>query len=154
MSTVKVTAKEGQIVVPNANKPGQGYIRVEQTIFNMENGYLNEQKRSAIIGGETEKLNRMVEAMGLKEGSTIPGKIVVIESTEKPHDKATQKVVILNKGKENESTVEITHGGAPLYRTALYTADLNKADVLLAADQRFRTEEAPVVAAAAENITA
>ncbi len=149
MKTVKITAKEGKIVVPNANKEGQGYIRVEQVTFDMENGYLNERKRSALIGGSIESLNRMVEAMGLKEGSDLPGQIVVNESTDKPYEAAKQKIVILNKGKENEQTVEITHGGAPVYSVATYTADQTKVDVRLEADQKFSKEER--VQAAAEN---
>lgn len=121
---VKVTAKEGQVVIASENKPEYGYIRVEAKNTSMENGWIQEQTRSALIRGKVESL----KSLGFKEGSTMFGKIYVKESFTPFSPNQKPKI--------NPSTGEIvTNNGSPVYRESYFTSDMNKADELLASDK-------------------
>ena len=123
MNNVKVTAKDGQVVVQSTNNPEFGYIRVQQTVTSFEDGWANVGNRSAIIRGRVENLKQL----NYKEGQTLPGKIHVVESTTAPYDGADPKI--------NPSTGEIlTSNGQPIYREAYYTQNLQKTDQLIEHD--------------------
>src|SRR6185503_19469074 len=119
MATVKVTSKEGKIVIPSENKPEFGYLRVEAKNTSFEKGWLKNETRSALISGKVADLN----ALGLKEGQAIAGKIYVKESLTPFSPNQEPKI--------NPQTKEtITHGGQPVYRDSIFTADMSKADEL------------------------
>lgn len=124
MSQVKVTAKDGQVAIQSVNNPEYGYIRVEQTVTTMENGWLRKSNRSALIRGNYEDL----VSLGYREGQTLPGKIVVLESTT-PFSPNQQPKVNPQTGEE------LTVNGSPIYRDAVYTTDMSKTDVMLAHDR-------------------
>ena len=123
-SNVTVTAKDGKVVIASENKPEFGYVRVEQITTVMENGWMNEQKRSALIRGKVESLSKIFKA----EGQVLSGKIIVKESTTAFRPDQEPK----RAGKDGEI---LTHNGMPIYREAFYTDDANASDVLLAHDK-------------------
>lgn len=130
-NTVKVTAKDGKVVIPSTNKPDYGYIRVETTQTSMENGFVSTKKASALIRGKVEEL----KALNFKEGQSLSGKIFHKESTES-YDGQEAKI--------NPKTGEvITHNGMPIYRESFFTADLSKQDELLAGDKAEVTAQTP-----------
>lgn len=126
MNTVKVTSKNNKIVFASTN-PGKeefGYMRVESKNTSFEKGWLKNEVRSALIRGKVKDL----EALGMKEGSTITGKIYVRESL-------TPFSPTQDPKKNPESGAIITHGGQPVYRDSIFTADMSKADELLESDK-------------------
>ncbi len=128
---VKVTAKEGQVVIANTNpeKKDSGYIRVESETISMEGGFANISKRSALIRGKVEVLKKL----GLKEGDPINGKIFLKESTTPSFNGQEPKI-------NPETKAVITHNGMPVYRESFFTAELDKADELLASDTAETTQ--------------
>lgn len=121
---VKVTAKDGKVVIASENKPEFGYIRVESKHTTFEDGWLQEQNRSALIRGKVEGLNKL----GLVEGKSIMGKIYVKESLTPFGPSQNPKI-------NPETGATITHNGSPVYRESYFTADMNKADELLSSDK-------------------
>lgn len=120
MSTVKVTAKDKAVVIASTNNPEYGYIRVESVESIFSNGWVREQKRSALVKGKVADLAKL----NWKEGQSLPGKIVVIESTKEPYAGAQPKI--------NPSTAEVMKfQGAAIYRDAIYTTDMSAQDILL-----------------------
>lgn len=122
MSTVKVTAKDGKVVIANANNSEYGYIRVESVDISINSdGWAQKSKRSALLKGKVELLNEF----GYKEGQILPGKIVVEETTKEPYAGAQPKI--------NPSTGEIMKSleGQPIFRESFYTTDNNRQDVLV-----------------------
>lgn len=112
-----------------------GFIRVEQTVrtFN-DGGWTRNTNRSALIKGTVEDL----EALNLKAGQKLPGKIVVQETTEEPYPDAQPKM--------NPSTEEIiTHQGQPVYRETFFTQDMSKQDTILEMDKVGETSDVPNV---------
>lgn len=126
-NSVTVTANEqNQVVVPSSTNEEFGYIRVEQVANVFDNGWMRKQVRSAIIRGKVEDL----QSMGLKKGQQLPGKIQIIEST------TPTNVNNLNQDvKKNPQTDQtLTHLGAPIYRTAVYTQNMDAQDILVEHD--------------------
>lgn len=121
---VRVTAKEGQVVVPSENKPEFGYIRVEQEATSFDdNGWLRKGLRSALIRGRVEDL----ETLEYSEGQKLQGKIIIKESTKAPYDGAEPKI--------NPQTGEIlTKDDKPIYREAFYTLNPEHQDELISHD--------------------
>lgn len=78
MFTANVAAdKNGNVIGISQKNPEYGYIRVEQqTVQINDQGWLRNSKRSALIKGKVEDLMDC----NYKEGTQIPGKIVVRES--------------------------------------------------------------------------
>ena len=119
MSTVKVTSKDGQVVIASANNAEYGYIRVESVVAKFENGWARQEKRSALVRGKVADLT----ALNWKENQSLPGKIVIVESTKEPYPGAQAKI--------NPSTAEVmTFQGAAIYRDAFYTQNMSTEDIL------------------------
>lgn len=78
MSKVIVTADEnGNVIGVSQNNPEYGYIRVEQQAIQInDEGWLRNVKRSALIKGKVVDLQQAE----YKQGTLLPGKIVVVES--------------------------------------------------------------------------
>ena len=78
MSKVLVTADQnGNTIGVSQNNPEYGYIRVEQQAIQIsDEGWLRNVKRSALIKGKVADL----QEAGYKEGTELPGRIIVIES--------------------------------------------------------------------------
>lgn len=126
MSKVKVTAANGQVVVQSENSPEYGYIRVESTEMQMENGWVRESKRSALLRGKVEVLSKL----NFSEGQTLPGKIVIRETTTPINSND------LEQGLKKAGDVDVICkvGGKSIYREAFYTTNLETTDTLLAHD--------------------
>lgn len=124
MSTVRIEAnkKTGELVTQNPNKPSYGSVMVRQEgEISLEGGFMNKSDRVAFIGGDYEALKSYVEQKGYKDGSEIKGKIVIEESLTPFYEGQNPKI--------NPETGEVlTKGGQPIYRQALYTANLEKQD--------------------------
>ena len=117
MSQVKVTMNPdtGEVVNPTSN-PEVAYVRVEQTKEVINNGWFQEQTRSALIMGEPEKL-----AKRFSKGQTLPGTITIRESHEKAHDGQEPKI--------NPSSGEVLQkDGKPIYRHSEYNPNPNAED--------------------------
>lgn len=128
MSKVKVTAKDGIVVIPSTKNPEFGYVRVESTqpSFN-EQGFVVLQKRSALIRGKVADL----EALNLKEGSIMAGKIVIKESLTPTNENDPNQDL-----KRNPKTdTVLTSGGSPIYRVGVYSENSAASDTLLAHDK-------------------
>jgi hypothetical protein len=134
-SKVKVTADQnGNVVGVSTNNPEYGYIRVEQQAVQInEQGWLRNVKRSALIKG---KVTDLLET-GYKEGTELPGKIVVIESltpfnTENPD--RDLKIAGL-------SGVICRIDDQPIYRQSFYTSNPNAYDQLLSHNNSTEIKE-------------
>ena len=130
---VKVTANPdtGNVVTESTN-PEFAYIRVEQERTSLENGFLNKQTRSAIIGGRTEELNEL----GWEAGKTLPGQIIVEEQLEPFYNNQDPKI--------NPETGEILKvDGQPIYRQSRYTENMKLSDDLIQHDTVSQQSEAP-----------
>ena len=127
MSKVIVTAKDGQVIIPSSNNPEFGYLRVASTqaAFN-DQGFVTMQKRSALIRGKVSDL----ELLNLKEGQTLAGKIVIVESTTPTNENDPEQDLKINPKTEEV----LTHNGAPIYRVGRYSEAANAMDTLLKHD--------------------
>ena len=121
---VKVVAhpETGAVITINADKPEEGTMRVDQSVVSMEGGYLNKRTRTAFINGKVKDLKEL----GLKDGSTIDGKIVYSETFEPMY--AKHKVKINPTTKE-----EVLVNGKNVYLEATFTANLSAQDSLVRA---------------------
>jgi len=109
MSQVKVTMnpETGEVVNPTSN-PEVAYVRVEQTKEVVNNGWFQEQTRSALIMGDPEKLRNK-----FKKGQTLPGTITIRENHEKAHNGQQPKI--------NPTSGEVLQkDGKPIYRHSEY----------------------------------
>lgn len=128
MSKVTVVAdKNGNVIGVSANNPDYGYIRVEQQAIQINNeGWLRNVKRSALLKGKTEDLL----STGYTEGTTLPGKIVVVESlvpfnTENPD--RDLKIA-------GDTGIICRIDDQPIYRQSFYTSNSNAVDELITHD--------------------
>lgn len=128
MSKVTVVAdKNGNVIGVSQNNPDYGYIRVEQTAIQINNeGWLRNVKRSALIKGKTEDLL----STGYAEGTTLPGKIVVVESlvpfnTENPD--RDLKIA-------GDTGIVCRIDDQPIYRQSFYTSNPSACDELITHD--------------------
>jgi hypothetical protein len=122
---VRVTAdKNGNVIGVSTNNPEYGFIRVEQTATQInDQGWLRNVKRSALIKGKVEDLL----ACGYKDGSEIPGKIVVVESLA-PFNPVNPDRDLKIAG---ETGVICRVDDQPIYRQCFYTSNLNAFDELI-----------------------
>lgn len=124
-SAVKVTAKDGKVIVASLNKPEFGYIRVTQTQTEInEQGFIVKKNLSSLIKGKIADL----ETLGFSEGQSISGNIVVVESTNKPFEGAEPK----RAGKDGEI---LTSNGMPIYRDTFLDFSGKKEHKLIAAEK-------------------
>lgn len=123
-SNVTVTANEnGEVVIVNSNKPEYAYIRLESSHTSLENGFMNTQKRSALISGKTADL----KGAGFTKGQILGGSIIAKEQL--------APFYVGQEAKINPSTkATVTVGGQPVYRQTFYTEDASAVDSLLVSD--------------------
>lgn len=122
MSKVVVTADaNGNVIGISKNNPEYGYVRVEQTVNQInDRGWLRTVKRSALIKGQIKDL---VEA-GFTEGKQLPGKIVVVESF-KPFNPENPDRDLKIAG---DTGVICRVEDEPIYRQTFYTFNENAVD--------------------------
>jgi hypothetical protein len=125
MSKVRVVAdKKGNIIGQSTNNPEYGYIRVQQqTIQINDQGWLKSVRRSALIKGKMEDLI----SADYKEGSEIPGKIIVVESLV-PFNELNPDRDLKIAG---DTGIICRIDDEPIYRQTFYTANINAFDELV-----------------------
>lgn len=125
MSKVKVIAdKNGNVIGISENNPEYGYVRVEQEAVQInDQGWLRNVKRSTLIKGKVEDLI----AVGYKQGTEIPGKIIVVESLTPFNPENPDKDLKI----AGETGVICRVDDQPVYRQTFYTSNLNASDELI-----------------------
>jgi len=122
MSTVKVKAnKNKKIVTINENNPELGWITLEQEVFQIsEKGWLKGTMRTALIHG---KVDDLVKA-GYKEGTELPGKIVILESLTPFNSENPDRDLKI----AGNTGVICRVDDQPIYRKPFYTNNVNSFD--------------------------
>lgn len=125
----------GVVVTQNVNNPEYGTIRVDsETITFSQDGFMNKSRRTAFIRGEY----KLLVSLGLKDGMSLPGKIIKKESYKPFFEGQSPKI--------NPTTGEVVlTNGRETYLQFVYTEDVNASDV-------FITEEAEVIADATQGV--
>lgn len=124
MSQVKVVAMQDGSVVKQSSNPEFGFIRVAQESVSIVNGWIRKNSRSALINGNFKDLT----SMGLKAGSSFPGKLVIDEALEP-----------FNPGQYQDRDLKYAFDGGPLcvfedmpiYRRTRYTDNVAETDTLI-----------------------
>ena len=107
----------GLVITPSVNKPEFGTIRIDQEVNVFNNGFFAIQKRTAFVRGRITDL----ESLGLKDGSTLDGKIIRKESFKPFYENQEPKI--------NPQTNEvILTDGRPTYLEFEYTEDKDASD--------------------------
>ena len=125
MSKVVVVAdKNGNIIGQSTNNPEYGYIRVQQkTVQINDQGWLKTVNRSAILKGKMEDLL----AAEYREGTQLPGKIIVIEALE-PFNPINPDRDLKIAG---DTGIICRVDDQPIYRNSFYTTNPNAYDELI-----------------------
>lgn len=100
-----------------------GYIRVEQFVEIINNGWIKIQNRSALIKGDIKSL----QLLNYKKNQTIDGKIIVKESVFPFSQEYPEK----NYKIAGKTGVICKFYDVPIYRNTIYTLDENEKDELL-----------------------
>jgi len=122
MSKVLVTADQnGNVIGVSQNNPEYGYIRVEQTTVQInDQGWLRNVKRSALIKGKVVDL----QEVGYREGTELPGKIVVVESLTPFNPENPDRDLKI----AGSTGVVCRIDDQPIYRQTFYTQNLTACD--------------------------
>jgi len=112
----------GKIINESTTSPGFGTVRLESKELVVTNGFLNEQKRSALVRGEVDVLKKMFST------SQVQGKIIRKTSNQpmyKKRDGSDQDPVI------NPTTGELAvrADGNIYYQQFVFTQDTSATDV-------------------------
>lgn len=138
--------KNGNVIGVSTNNPEYGYLRVEQTATQInEQGWLRNVKRSALIKGKVEDLMNT----GYKEGTQLPGKIVVRESLE-PFNPVNPDRDLKIAG---DTGVICRIDDQPIYRQTFYTSNLNAFDELITHNNSEEIKEVQAAQRAMVNLT-
>lgn len=110
---------------PSTDGKERGFYVVESTNITMEGGFINENKVTALLTVEKS----LAEKLNWKEGHTLPGKIIVMESFTPFYEGQDAKI--------NPSTKDaVKVDGKLVYRQAQYTEDSSLCSSLLRASQQ------------------
>lgn len=119
-----VSDNNGNVINVSEKSPEYGYVRVEQNVASISNkGWLRLSKRTSLIKGRIEDLT----SAGFKEGTQLPGKIVVVESFDPFNPENPEKDLKI----AGETGVVCRVDDQPIYRQTVYTADPNAQDQLI-----------------------
>jgi len=132
---VRVTADlNGHVITVSENNPEYGYVRVEQVVTQIDQrGWLKNVKRSTLIKGKVEDL----VASGFKNGTEIPGKIVVIESLSPFNPENPEKDLKI----AGDTGIVCRIDDQPIYRQTFFTPDVNAQDQLIMHDNTDEIRE-------------
>ena len=125
MTKVTVTAdKNGNVIGVSENNPEYGYIRVEQVATQIDDrGWLRNVKRSSLIKGLVQDLAET----GYREGTELPGRIVVKESTVPFNQNNPDRDLKI----AGETGVICRIDDEPIYRQTFYTTNPSAVDELI-----------------------
>lgn len=129
MNKVKVVADEfGNVVRVSTNNPEYASIRVEQSTFSFDKGWMRKKARTAFIPGVTEELTEMAKQMNLKDGYEMPGQIIIKESLEPFNTEDPDRDIKF----AGETGVSCKFEDQVIYRKTYYTESKNEEDELIA----------------------
>lgn len=122
---VMVVADEnGNTINVSVNNPEYGYIRIEQTSPSInQEGWIKIQKKSCLLKGKIVDL----QLLSLKEGDSIPGKLIVKESFI-PFSTVNAERNLKYAG---NTGVICRVDDQPIYREVFYTTDVNEQDIYI-----------------------
>ena len=121
-----VADDNGKVIRQSKNNAEYGYVRVIQDAVQYgANGWVNRKTRSALILGKMEDLKEI----GLDTMDSLPGRIVVKESTE-PFSQTDPDRDLKIAG--STGIICCTSDGEPIYRTTFYDATGDQLDELKA----------------------
>ena len=121
-----VADDNGKVIRQSKNNAEYGYVRVIQDAVQYgSNGWVNRKTRSALILGKMEDLKEI----GLDTMDSLPGRIVVKESTE-PFSQTDPDRDLKIAG--STGIICCTSDGEPIYRTTFYDATGDQLDELKA----------------------
>lgn len=136
-NVTKVVAhpETGVVVTQNANKPDYGTIRVDSEAITFgSDGFMNKSRRTAFIRGEY----KLLLSLGLKDGMSLPGKIIKKESYKPFYDGQSPKI--------NPSTGEVVlTNGRETYLQFVYTEDVNASDIFISEESEVVNDAVQVV---------
>jgi len=133
--SVKVTANEaGQVVNISKNNPEYGFIRVAQARTSMEGGWVRTRNISALISGKVDEL----KSLGLTNGASLPGKIIVVESLTPFNEENPEKDYKV----AGDTGIVCSFEGQPICRKTMYTDSLEATDTLIDHDNYEAIKEA------------
>jgi len=144
-----------EIIRVNANKPEFGYLMVESVQPVFRDGFLNLNRRVALVSARVSDLEQYISENNLGAGSAIPGKIVVKESLDQLsiYPKATDSELGIKyrNAAAKVAGLAYTVDNTPIYRKAIFTEDLSATDTLVQHDnqediQAFLDEQAAIAA--------
>ena len=124
MEKVTIVAdKNGNVVTVSPNNPEYGWIFVEQTTSQFENGWMRKVVRKARINGRVDEL----VAAKFTAGQEIPGRIIVLESLV-PFNQEEPDRDLKIAGKTG---IICRFDDQPIYRQSYFTTNMNSHDELI-----------------------
>ena len=134
-SKVRITADDnGNIIGISENNPEYGYVRVEQTVTQInDEGWLKNVRRSALIKGKVQDLLDV----NYQKDQELPGRIVVRESFI-PFNPANPDRDLKIAG---DTGIICRVDDMPIYRQTFYTGNENMHDELIMHTNREEIKE-------------
>lgn len=124
MEKVTIVAdKNGNVVTVSPNNPEYGWIFVEQTTSQFENGWMRNVVRKTRING---KVDELVSAK-FTAGQEIPGKIIVLESLVPFNNEEPDRDLKI----AGKTGVVCRYDDQPIYRQSYFTTNMNSQDELI-----------------------
>lgn len=128
MSKVKVVADEfGNVVRVSTNNPEYASIRVEQSTFSFDKGWMRKKARTAFIPGMTNELSEMAKQMNITDGFELSGNIIIKESLE-PFNQENPDRDIKYAG---NTGVSCKFEDQVIYRKTYYTESMYEEDEII-----------------------
>jgi len=139
-SNVTIVPDElGNVIRVSKNNSDYGHVRITQeSVSYTPNGWVKKSSRSTLIHGTVEDLTEI----GIAEEKTLPGKIVIKESTDAFNSSDPDRDL---KVAGDTGVICCAHG-EPIYRKAFYTLNDNDQDEFLAHTNGDAIKEAQAAA--------
>ena len=112
-------------VVPFNSNPELGYVKVQQVVLQVKDGWSREKVLTAFVKADIATLEKYYN----QEGTTLPGKIVVRESSV-PFFEGHQPKINPKTGEQ------VLSGGSPVFRETFFTTNMAEHDSLLPTDRK------------------
>ena len=125
-SKVNVCADDmGNVIIQSKNNSEYGYVRLQQDRVTFgNNGWVKKSNVSTLLLGKLEDL----QSLNFKSGDVIAGKIVIKEQLEPFNSNDPDR----DYKYAGDTGIICCVDGQPIYRKAMFTADVTAQDVLLA----------------------
>jgi len=125
-SKVNVCADDmGNVIIQSKNNSEYGYVRLQQDRVTFgNNGWVKKSNVSTLLLGKVEDL----QSLNFKSGDVIAGKIVIKEQLEPFNSNDPDR----DYKYAGDTGIICCVDGQPIYRKAMFTADITAQDVLLA----------------------